>query len=103
MTQVTSSQACLRLYTGNPTRAIAGASWFQFETFQTYKSEFLGGSVVKIDPRHTSVTCARCGSRDKGNRENQAKFLCLSCGHSDHADVNAAVNIHKSLSHNSIC
>lgn len=75
-------------------RSILGAAWFQFETLQTYKSEHLGGCVVKIDPRHTSVTCAQCGSKDKGNRENQAKFLCLSCGHEDHADVNAAVNIH---------
>ena len=75
-------------------RSILGAAWFQFETLQTYKSEHHGGSVVKVDPRHTSVTCAICGSRDKGNRENQAKFLCLSCGHEDHADVNAAVNIH---------
>lgn len=75
-------------------RSILKAAWFQYEMLQTYKSEYHGGSVVKVDPGYTSVTCASCGSKDKGNRENQAKFLCLSCGHSDHADVNAAVNIH---------
>ncbi|MBY3432843.1 transposase [Rhizobium laguerreae] len=74
-------------------RSILAAAWFRFETLLAYKLSFLGGSVVKVDPRYTSVTCAECGSRDKGNRENQAKFLCLSCGHEDHADVNAAVNI----------
>jgi putative transposase len=75
-------------------RSILAAAWHRFEVLQSYKSEFLGGCVVKIDPRHTSVTCSKCGSKDNGNRENQAKFLCLSCGHEDHADVNAAVNIH---------
>jgi putative transposase len=75
-------------------RSILAAAWHRFEVLQSYKSEFLGGCVVKIDPRHTSVTCPKCGSKDKDNRENQAKFLCLSCGHQDHADVNAAVNIH---------
>lgn len=74
-------------------RSILAAAWFRFETLLTYKLDFLGGTVVKVDPRYTSVTCSECGSRDKGNRENQAKFLCLSCGHADHADVNAAVNI----------
>ncbi len=74
-------------------RSILGVAWYRFETLLTYKLEHIGGSVVKVDPRHTSVTCSSCGSRDKGNRENQAKFLCLSCGHQDHADINAAVNI----------
>jgi putative transposase len=74
-------------------RSILAAAWFRFETLLTYKLAFCGGTVVKIDPRYTSVTCPECGSRDKGNRENQAKFLCLSCGHTDHADVNAARNI----------
>jgi putative transposase len=74
-------------------RSILAAAWFRFELLLTYKLAFLGGNVVKVDPRHTSVTCRECGSRDKGNRENQAKFLCLSCGHEDHADVNAARNI----------
>ncbi len=74
-------------------RSISSAAWFSFETLLTYKMEFLGGKVVKVDPRHTSVTCSECGSRDKGNRESQAKFLCISCGYEDHADINAAVNI----------
>jgi putative transposase len=74
-------------------RSIGRAAWFSFETLLTYKLEFVGGYVVKVDPRYTSVTCSECGSRDKGNRENQAKFHCLSCGHQDHADINAAINI----------
>ncbi|UWU17970.1 transposase (plasmid) [Rhizobium sullae] len=74
-------------------RSILAAAWYRFELLLTYKLAFLGGTVVKVDPRYTSVTCSKCGSRDKANRENQAKFLCLSCGHADHADVNAAVNI----------
>ncbi|MCV9964364.1 transposase [Pararhizobium sp. BT-229] len=74
-------------------RSILVAAWFRFELLLTYKLAFRGGNVAKVDPRHTSVTCRECGSRDKGNRENQAKFLCLSCGHEDHADINAARNI----------
>lgn len=74
-------------------RSILSAAWYRFELLLTYKLAFLGGKVVTVDPRYTSVTCPECGSRDKGNRENQAKFLCLSCGHEDHADINAARNI----------
>jgi putative transposase len=74
-------------------RSILGAAWFRFELLLTYKLAYLGGTVVKVDPKYTSVTCPECGSRDTGYRENQAKFLCLSCGHEDHADINAAVNI----------
>jgi transposase len=50
------------------------------------------GRVERIRPAYTSQTCSHCGHRAPGNRESQA-FLCQSCGHSDHADVNAAVNI----------
>ncbi|TCO35869.1 transposase [Kribbella steppae] len=50
------------------------------------------GRVQKINPAYTSQTCSRCGHCAPGNRENQA-FRCQSCGHSDHADVNAAINI----------
>ncbi len=32
----------------------------------------------------------KCGHTAKENRESQAVFLCLACGHGDHADHNAA-------------
>lgn len=50
------------------------------------------GRVENINPRYTSQTCSRCGHCAPGNRKSQA-FRCQSCGHRDHADVNAAINI----------
>ena len=47
---------------------------------------------VLVEPQFTSQTCNACGVVDKSNRKDE-KFLCVSCGHSDHADVNAAKNI----------
>ncbi len=47
----------------------------------------------KVDPAHTSQTCADCGSVSTANRESQARFECKDCGHSDNADVNASRNI----------
>jgi putative transposase len=41
----------------------------------------------------TSITCNACGYRDKENRQSQAAFVCLKCGHSENADLHAAKNI----------
>jgi ribosomal protein L37AE/L43A len=49
--------------------------------------------VEKVDPAYTSQTCNACGHRDPKNRESQAVFRCRACGHTAHADVNAARNI----------
>ncbi len=51
------------------------------------------GRVEKINPAYTSQTCSVCGHCASGNRENQAVFRCVACGHQANADVNAAVNI----------
>jgi transposase len=46
--------------------------------------------VVYVNRAYTSQTCSRCGHRAKANRKSQAHFLCVGCGFSAHADLNAA-------------
>lgn len=74
-------------------RVILSAGWYQFATILAYKMEERGGQVVTVPARFTSQTCAACGVVDAGSRESQARFVCVSCGHAAHADINAAVNI----------
>jgi IS605 OrfB family transposase len=50
-------------------------------------------SFTSINPSYTSQICNSCGHSDKMNRSEQSKFCCVLCGHTDHADVNAAKNI----------
>ncbi len=50
-------------------------------------------SFTSVNPFETSRQCNSCGHSDKMNRLEQSKFCCISCGHIDHADVNAAKNI----------
>jgi putative transposase len=76
-------------------RGILNASWHQFETTLTYKMEERGGQVVTVPTRFTSQICTACGVVDARSRENQASFRCVSCGHTDHADTNAAINIRR--------
>ncbi|WP_220200237.1 zinc ribbon domain-containing protein [Ktedonospora formicarum] len=45
--------------------------------------------VERVDPRHTSQTCSRCGHQTRNNRRSQAVFHCRSCGY----HLNAALNI----------
>ena len=42
---------------------------------------------------HTSRECSKCRDIRKSNRPTQEAFLCRACGHSDNADVNAALVI----------
>jgi putative transposase len=68
-------------------------SFRQLRTFLSYKAQRAGLLVVCVDPRNTSRTCSRCGFVDKRNRRSQAEFSCLRCGHTPHADTNAARNL----------
>jgi len=74
-------------------RGILGSCWGYLATRTEQKAAASGAAVVYIDPRFTSQQCRMCGHVAKENRESQAVFLCVSCGHSDHADANAARNI----------
>ena len=73
--------------------SILESSWGKFRDTLSYKAKLADVSVVLVDPRHTSQTCNRCTHVARENRESQAVFKCVSCGHLDNADVNAAKNI----------
>ena len=74
-------------------RSIHDAGCGQFVSLLSYKAESAGRTVVSVNPRYTSQTCAECYHVDAGNRVSQEEFRCRRCGHCDYADINAARNI----------
>ncbi|MCP2320467.1 putative transposase [Nocardia amikacinitolerans] len=74
-------------------RSILDKGWHAFERALMSVSRYTGTRVVKVPAAYTSQRCSACGSVDPGSRESQAVFRCTTCGHSEHADVNAAKNI----------
>ena len=74
-------------------RGILASCWGLLATRTEQKAAASGALAVYVDPRFTSQQCRRCGHTAKENRESQAIFLCVECGHADHADVNAAKNV----------
>ena len=65
----------------------------QLRQFVAYKARRAGVPVLVVDPHHTSKGCSECGAIDDRNRPDQATFSCVSCGHTEPADLNAARNI----------
>ena len=74
-------------------RSILDQAWYDHACILEYKLAASGGTLIKVNPANTSRTCPICGSIDARNRESQAQFRCIECGHEAHADVNAAINI----------
>lgn len=70
-------------------------SFSMLRGFIEYKAKLNGVRVILIDPRNTSRECSVCGCVDKKNRKSQSSFCCISCGHSENADFNAAKVISK--------
>jgi len=51
-----------------------------------------GVRIKFVSPYKTSQRCHRCGKIDSRNRKGE-RFRCVSCGHEDDADHNAAKNL----------
>ncbi|MDW5328128.1 transposase [Plantactinospora sp. KLBMP9567] len=73
-------------------RSILDAGWRVFLNVLHAKAESAGRVVVEVDPRNTSRLCPTCGHCVAENRATQAVFRCVGCGHTTHADVDAAGN-----------
>ncbi|MEX0387390.1 RNA-guided endonuclease InsQ/TnpB family protein [Spiribacter onubensis] len=74
-------------------RAILDQGWHEFCRQLEYKQAWRGGMVVAVPPQYTSQQCSVCGHVEAANRPTQSRFECVACGHTAHADVNAARNI----------
>jgi putative transposase len=74
-------------------KSILDQGWYELKRQLEYKQEWAGGRLILIDPRGTSMSCSSCGHTSAENRQSQEKFQCVSCGHEQNADLNAAKNI----------
>ncbi|HJT58579.1 MAG TPA: transposase [Ktedonobacteraceae bacterium] len=54
-----------------------------------------GVQATRVKSAYSSQQCGMCYYVDKANRPDQHTFCCQVCGHSMHADVNAALNIER--------
>ena len=73
-------------------RSIFDQGWSLFAGQLEYKLAWRRGQLIKVPAAYTSQTCAVCGHVHVDNRQGE-DFRCLACGHTDHADINAAKNI----------
>ena len=74
-------------------RGMLDAAWGEFRRQLEYKLAARGGQVLAVNPAYTSRTCSVCEYETGENRKTQSVFACLACGHTEHADINAAKNI----------
>ena len=74
-------------------RAILDASPFELRRQLEYKTQWSGGLLVAVPAQNTSRKCPECQHIAAENRKRQAKFVCVECGYSAHADYVGAVNI----------
>ncbi|MFE0191988.1 RNA-guided endonuclease InsQ/TnpB family protein [Streptomyces sp. NPDC058989] len=59
-----------------------------------YKTARYGSELRLVAPHGTSQTCPECGQRDPRSRVGCGReFVCVHCGHADHADKTASIEI----------
>jgi putative transposase len=83
-----------RIRARRPQRGVLHSWAFgQLRELIAYKAALAAVPVAHVDPRNTSRECPRCGHVERRNRPSQARFRCVGCGHTGHADHIAARNI----------
>jgi putative transposase len=76
-------------------RAVLDNAPYQRQRQLAYKTPRFGSELRFVRPAFTSQTCSACGLRDPESRPGCGRmFACTACGYAEHADLNAARNIH---------
>jgi putative transposase len=70
-------------------RSLQDAALSRLAYWICVKAEEAGRRVWKVDPKDSSRECIACGHTEAANRF-RTRFTCRKCGHTAHADVNAA-------------
>jgi putative transposase len=71
-------------------RSIFDAGWGLLAGMLRYKLGWSGGLLIEVHAAYSSQTCNVCGHVDAASRVSQSIFRCTDCGHTEHADTNAA-------------
>jgi len=69
-------------------------SFFQLESFLTYKAQAIQSTVVKVNSAFTSQRCPKCGLVEKANRHHEThEYWCKQCQFRCNDDRLGAMNI----------
>lgn len=75
-------------------KAVADAGWAMLLTSLGYKCQRAGHHLIRINQwLPSSKTCSACGHKKRQLDLSQREFHCDTCGHTQHRDINAAINI----------
>lgn len=77
---------------GSAARDVRDAGWARLVSILVSQAEGADRKVVFVNPRYTSQTCSSCHTVAAASRKDE-EFRCVSCGHEEHADINAAKNV----------
>ena len=73
-------------------KSISDAAWSQFRDWLGYFGKVFGVPVIAVAPHYTSQDCSKCGVLIKKTLSTRT-HKCISCGHVQDRDSNAANNI----------
>jgi len=73
-------------------RALLDTGFGTLRQLIVQKAAWAARTIAVVNPRYTSQTCFACKAIAAESRK-ATRFVCIRCGHRDHADVNAARNI----------